>query len=105
MILLHTCDLARNEPVGTNGRRAFTTIQTSIGCTFIPMGAKAAIANKYSVGNAWDFYFADGTDVRPGDRLTRSGVSYIVGGVEPFSGFPGVSHVHATGETEHANGQ
>jgi len=104
-LLVHNCDIARNQPVGTNGRRSFVTLTTAVQCLFLPMTAQAAVQNGFSVGFAWDIYFLDGTDVKIGDRLTQNGQTYIIRGKQPYLNMPFVSHLHMTAETEHANGQ
>jgi hypothetical protein len=103
--LFHTCDVARNQAVGTNGRKAYSPIAARVACLFLPMSTQAAIQNQFSIGYAWDIYFSDGTDVQVGDKLTYSGQTYIVRGRQPYAGIPLVSHLHITAETEHANGQ
>ena len=103
--LLHTCDVARNQTLGTNGRKSMATVQTAVPCLFLPMSAYAAIQNGYSVGFAWDVYAADGTDIQMGDKLTWNGVTYLVRGRQPYTGLPVVSHLRLTVETERSNGQ
>lgn len=105
MILLHACDVARSQAVGTNGRRQLATVQTAVPCTFVPMSAKSSIDHNFAVGFGWDIYFDDGADIRSGDRLSWNGGTYIVSGTQPFIGFPGVSHVRVAAETEHGNVQ
>ncbi|MEB0287227.1 hypothetical protein QN355_11745 [Cryobacterium sp. 10S3] len=103
--LFHVCDVARNQAVGTNGRKQFSSLYTAVPSLFLPMSAQAAIQNGYSVGFAWDIYVDDGTDIQIGDKLTYSGQTYIVRGRQPYAGLPIVSHLHLMAETEHANGQ
>lgn len=105
LLLLHTCDVARNQAVGTNGRKQFSSLYATVPSLFLPMSAQAAIQNGFSVGFAWDIYFNDGIDVQIGDKLTYSGQTYIVRGRQPYAGLPIVSHLRITAETEHANGQ
>lgn len=103
--LQHQCDVARNQAVGTNGRKQMTTVHTAIACLFLPMSPQAAIQNNYSVGTAWDVYVDDGTDIQIGDMLTWNSATYIVRGRQPFTGLPVVSHIRLAAVTEHANGQ
>lgn len=104
-LLQHSCDVARNQSLGTNGRHQFATIATAVPSLFLPMSAQAAIQNQFSVGYAWDIYFNDGTDIQIGDRLTYNGQTYLVRGKQPYSGLQLVSYLHVSAETEHGNGQ
>jgi hypothetical protein len=104
-LLQHSCDVARNQAVGTNGRKSYVALSTGLPCLFLPMSAQAAVQNGFSVGFGWDVYVDDGTDIQIGDKLTFSGTTYIVRGKQPYTGLQLVSHVHLTAETEHANGQ
>ena len=105
MLTQHTCTISRYKQLGTNGRNERIIIATNVPCTFVPMSAKAAISNNYSVGFGWDIYFGEDTDVQSGDRLVWAGKGYTVGGSMPYLGFPGVSHVHVTAATEGSRGQ
>lgn len=104
-LLVHRCDVARNQPVGTNGRKELAPVATDLPCLFLPLDRQAAIENGYSVGYAWDVYFDDGTDIQKGDRLTFNGRKYIVGGDRPFEHIPIVGHLHVIATTEDSNGQ
>lgn len=104
MILLeHTCDVARNQAIGTNGRKGYVTKYTGVSCLFLPMSRQAAIQNQFDVGSSWDIYFDDGVDIQVGDKLTFNGNKFIVNGRQPYSGLAWVSHLHVTAETENAH--
>ena len=103
-LLEHSANIARNQAVGTNGRRSFSTLYTQLGCSLQPLSRQAAIHANMEPGRSFDVFFGDGTDVLVGDRLTISGVNYIVKGVQAFTLFPLMNHVRAFVETEHANG-
>lgn len=100
LLLQHTCDVYRDTAVGTNGRRAKTLHDSGVRATFIPLSTEAAIRNGYSVGNAYDVYFASGADVKVGDRLKRDGQDYAVSAVIPYEGFGVVSHRHVIATME-----
>lgn len=102
-MLEHTCDVARNQAVGTNGRKQYVTVATSVPSLFLPMSRQSAIQNQFDISNSWDIYFNDGTDVQVGDKLTYNGVKYIVAGRQPFSGLAWVSHLHIMAQTENAH--
>lgn len=104
-MLKHRCTVARNQAVGTNGRKAYSTVQSSVACLFLPMSSVASIQNGYSVGFSWDIYAKDGTDIQIGDRLTWNGKTYLVRGKQPFTGFGRVSYLKVSAETERANVQ
>lgn len=103
LLLEHTCDVARNQAVGTNFRKQYVTITTGVRCLFLPMSRQAAIQNQFDVGYSWDVYFDDGVDIQVGDRLTYSGTTYIVAGRQPYSGLAWVSHLHIMAQTENAH--
>ena len=92
LLLQHTCEIYRNEGLGTNGRALKALVASSVRATFIPMSSEASIRNGHSVGKAYDVYFSSGTDVKVGDRLKRDGQDYAVSAVIPFEGFGIVSH-------------
>lgn len=104
LLLNHTCDVARNQAVGTNGRKQYVTIASNVPSLFLPMSRQAAVQNQFDIGNSWDIYFDDGTDVQVGDRLTFNGTKYLVAGRQPFTGLGIVSHLHVMAQTEKANG-
>jgi hypothetical protein len=101
--LVHTCNVARNVAVGTNGRKSYQALSNGLPCLFLPMSAYSAVQNGYTVGSAFNVYFNDGTDVQVGDKLTYNGQSYIVRGREVFTGIPVVSHIKVTAVTENAH--
>jgi hypothetical protein len=94
MLLEHTCDIKRNAAVGTNGRRQLSDLYTDVSCLALPMGLSTAISNGFSLGKAYDVFFAAGQDVKPGDKLIIDGADYTVKGVQPFN-VPTVGHVRA----------
>lgn len=87
----HTADLARNVAVGTNGRKQLAALYTGVDCLALPMDARRAVDNGYSVGKAWDVFFAVDQDVKVGDQITVLGRALIVQGVQPFA-VPDVGH-------------
>ena len=97
--LIHTCSVARNQTTGTNGRRALSSLYTGIACLALPMTARAEVQNGFDLGRGYDFYFAPGTDIKVKDRLTFSGKTYTVGGVQEFS-VPTVGHLHIVAQQE-----
>lgn len=100
LLLQHTCDIYRNQAVGTNGRKAKALLTSNVRATFLPMSAEASIKNGYSVGNAYDVYFGPGTDIKVGDRLKRDSDNYAVSAVIPFEGFGQVSHIQVIATRE-----
>lgn len=107
MLLEHTCTVRRNVAVGTNGRRQLADLYTSVPCLALPMGLSTAISNNFSLGRAYDVFFNDGQDVKPGDKLiivtrTAGTDSYTVKGIQRFS-VPVVGHVRALCEQEVSN--
>jgi hypothetical protein len=94
MLLEHTCTIKRNVAVGTNGRRQIENLYTGIPCLALPMGLSTAIANGFSLGQAYDVFFAEGQDVKAGDKLVIDGENYTVKGVQTFK-VPVVGHVRA----------
>jgi hypothetical protein len=101
--LFHSCSTQRNAAVGTNGRKSFSNNLSSVRCLFLPMSSFSAIQNGFTVGSAYDVYFDDGTDVAVNDRLIWSGNTYLVKGVQRFTGLPTVSHIKVTAVTENAH--
>ena len=100
MLLDHTCDIARTQAVGTNGRRQMASLYTGIPCLALPMNNTTAIQNQFSIGRAYDFYFADRQDVKNGDKLTWNGSTFIVKVVQPFTGLAFGSHIRTMCEQE-----
>lgn len=103
-MLRHRCDLARMATVGTNGRKAPSTLYTNVSCLFMPMSDRAAVEGNYTVGQAWNVYFSPTADIKRGDKLTYNGTTYLVRGLKPYSGFGAMSYQQAAVETEQANG-
>lgn len=99
-MLRQTCSLSRSVPVGTNGRTQPQQLYPSLSCMVLPMNNTTAIAYDFSLGRAFDFYFADGTDVQIGDRLTFNGATYMVKSVKPYSGFGVTSYMQVLTEQE-----
>lgn len=105
LLLDHSCTVARNQAVGTNGRKAYATVAINVPCLALPMSAQAAIENGFSVGSSYDVYFSDGADIQTGDKLTVNGGVLFVRGRQPFTGLLApVSHLHVMATTEGANG-
>lgn len=97
--LIHTCDVARKEAVGTNGRQAVATVHTGVPCLVLPVDARTAVANNFELGKAYDFYFDSSADVKTGDKLTYNGQTYTVSGKQLYL-VPMVNHLHVTAEQE-----
>jgi hypothetical protein len=68
-LLEHTCTIKRNAAIGTNGRYQVEDLATGVACLKLPMNTTTAIQNEFSLGRAYDIYFADGQDVKPGDKI------------------------------------
>lgn len=98
-LLEHTADVYRNTVVGTNGRKQLTLHASAVECLVLPMAVSAAIENGFSIGRAYDVYFAEAADVAVGDRLVWSGNNFVVKFVQPFS-VPFVGHTRALCEQE-----
>jgi hypothetical protein len=99
LLLEHTCTIKRNVAVGTNGRYQMQDLATNVACLRLPMNVQTAIQNEFSLGRAYDIYFADTQDVKPGDKIIISGDSHIVKAVQPYQ-LPLVGHVRALCEQE-----
>ncbi len=84
LMLDHLCDVSRSAAVGTNGRSALTALYTAVQCLVLPMNTHTAIENKFSIGRAYDIYFASGQDIKPGDQLVSNGRTFVVKVVQPF---------------------
>lgn len=83
--LEHICAISRDTAIGTNGRTEKSSVYTDVPCLVLPMNTSTAIQNKFEIGRAYDIYFADGQDVKPGDQLTYSGSSFMVKVVQPYA--------------------
>lgn len=92
--LLHTCTIQRNQPVGTNGRHELADLATGVPCLELPMALNTAVTNGWSIGKAYDIYFNEGQDVKPGDKITLGSDTYSVKGVQTFT-VPVVGHKRA----------
>lgn len=101
MLLEHTCTIRRYVNVGTNGRRTLSNLHTGVRCLALPMGLSTAVSNGFSLGQAYDVYFADGQDVKVGDDLVIGSDHYTVKGLQRFK-VPMVGHVRALCEQEAA---
>lgn len=98
-MLEHICDIKRDSAVGTNGRTSKQTVYTAVSCLVLPMNTNTAIQNKFELGRAYDIYFADGQDVKPGDQLVYNGSNFMVKVVQPFA-VPNVAHVRTMCQQE-----
>ena len=99
MLLEHTCTIKRNVPVGTNGRYQMATLATDVDCLSLPMNASTTIQNGFSLGRAYDIYFGEGQDVKPGDKIVVGSDSHVVRAVQDYK-LPLVGHVRALCEQE-----
>lgn len=98
--LEHTCSTRRNVPVGTNGRHEVQDHLNDIRCLFLPLTTRATVENGFSLGRGYEVFFDTATDVKPGDRLTRNGLSYTVRHVQNFDTNPIIAHLHAYAEQD-----
>lgn len=107
MIMLdHLCDIARNQAVGTNGRKQMSVVYTATPCLVVPMSRKSTIDYNISVGQGFYAYFNDGTDVQVGDQLTSDSQVFYVQGKSSYSGLNApVDHIECVVSTEAPNGQ
>ncbi len=99
LMLQHTCNINRDTAVGTNGRTAKTALYTGVSCLVLPMNSNTAIQNHFEIGRAYDIFFADGQDVKPGDQLVYNGSNFMVKVVQPFA-VPNVGHVRTLCQQE-----
>lgn len=99
LLLEHTCDIKRNAAVGTNGRYQVQTLASGVACLKLPMNTSTTIQNEFSLGRAYDIYFAEGQDMKPGDKIIIGADQYVVRAVQPYE-VPGVGHVKALCEQE-----
>ena len=97
--LSHTCDIARNQNVGTNGRRTMQSLYTGVRCLALPLDDRTAIQNSFELGRGYEFYFELGQDVKRGDQLAFNGQTYTVGGLKQFE-TPLGSHLHVLAQQE-----
>lgn len=95
--LIHTCDIARKAPVGTNGREASQTLASGVACLAIPMSNRMAIMNKFDLGKGWNFYFNSGQDLKVGDKLTYAGQRFAVKSIQQYV-MPVVGHIEVVAE-------
>ncbi len=97
--LVHICDINGPVPVGTNGGTEMGPLYQDIACLVLPMNNTTAIENDFSIGRAFDIYFAAGQDVKPGYQVRYDGNTYVVRVVQPFK-VPIVGHVRTMCEQE-----
>lgn len=100
LLLNHTCDIWRNESVGTNGRKQIQKLHEGVRCLAMPMGSAVAIQNDMKPGRAYDVHFAPDTDVKVGDKLDWMGTTVMVKYIRPYINTPPVSHLEAACEQE-----
>ncbi|WP_241473769.1 hypothetical protein [Mycolicibacterium neoaurum] len=101
LLLNHIVDIHRLKAIGTNGMRKEMQLHTAgVPCLGLPIGGNTAIENELQIGRAYQFNFAPGTDIRPGDRLMWNGSKIAVKFVRPFIDTPPVSHIEAMCEQE-----
>jgi hypothetical protein len=99
MLLEHTCTIKRNAAVGNNGRYQVQDLAVNVACLKLPMNTTTAIQNEFSLGRAYDIYFADGQDVKPGDKIIIGSYSFVAKAVQLYE-VPTVGHVRALCEQE-----
>lgn len=100
LLLNHTVDIHRPQALGTNGRKAMQLLTPNVACLGLPVGAQTAIQNNLQLGRAYQFNFAEGTDVKQGDRLIWNGTNMSVKFVRPYLNTSPVSHLEAMCEQE-----
>jgi hypothetical protein len=98
-LLEHTCAIRRNAPVGTNGRRQLADKYTGVRCLVLPMNDATTIRHEFTLGRAFDIYFADGQDVKVGDQVVFDAAKYTVRSVQPYK-VPHAAHIRAMCEQE-----
>lgn len=97
------CDVHRNQAVGTNGRRSFQLVASSVACKFIPLDREPTIAMNLTVGYAFTVYMAADAGTVAGDKLIKAGVSYLVHAVSHYDFNSTTRHLELIVETEKAN--
>lgn len=98
-MLEHTCTISRAQDIGTNGRKQMASLAADVACLFLPVGAQTAIDQGFSLGKDYDVFFAPGTDVKVGDKLSRNSKNYLVSYIQDFdTAFAGHMHVLARQE-------
>ena len=97
--LVHTCDIARKQALGTNGRRDSAPLYSAVPCLALPVSADATLRNGWELGREYEFFFAAGQDVKVGDKLTYDGSLYSVHGRQDYE-VPVVGHVHIYAQQE-----
>lgn len=84
-LLPNIVNISRSVPLGTNGRTQMKQLYVGVQCLVMPMNNRTAIENKFSLGKAYDIYFASGMDVRAADEIAYSGNIYIVKLTQPYT--------------------
>jgi hypothetical protein len=77
-LLNSVATINRSQAVGTNGRSQMQLLYTSVPCLVMPMNTTTAVQQKFSIGRAYDVYFAPSQDVQAGDALIVAGNTYVV---------------------------
>lgn len=99
MMLEHSCDISRNQPLGTNGRYQMAQLATAVPCLFLPVGSRIAVEQGFTIGRDYEVFFDSGADVKVGDKLARDGKSYIVSYVQTYeTAYAGHVHIFAKQE-------
>lgn len=99
LLLSHSCDIYRNQAIGTNGRRGLQKLYSAVDTLAIPMDAKTSIQNGFELGRGYDFFFDSSQDVKVGDKLTWSGDDYTVSAVQRYA-TPLADHTHVLAKQE-----
>lgn len=93
-VFKHYCGIKRSVALGTNGRKQKETISTSNRCLILPMPTRAEIQNGFTIGTAYDCYFANkDQDVQQGDQIIWNAKTFNVRAVAHYD-VPRVGHVH-----------
>jgi hypothetical protein len=102
LLLEHTAAQQRQTKIAGQGEStALQTVSNAVACLCLPMDDRAAVQQGFTVGQAYDVFFADGQDIKKGDRLTVNGLVLYVSGVQRFVGLGAdVNHVKALCEVK-----
>lgn len=102
-MLTERCDVARNQPLGTNGRHEFQSVATGVACKFLPLAMEVVLSMNFTVGSTFTVYMASASNVLPADRLTKDGKTYLVRSVNRYEHNSKTSHFELIVETEKSN--
>lgn len=101
MLFEHSVSVARDQPVGTNGRSSKVQVYGQVRCLVLPMSTSVAIQNNFSLGRAFTVFFKRSADIKVGDRLTWDGTNLFVRYIQDYN-TRFVPHLEAMCEAEGA---